>query len=136
MNKTKKSARRLISTGSEFEKKVGYSRAVCDGNWVFVAGTTGFDYVTMEISDDVVVQCRQTLKNIEKVLQQAGADFSDVVRVSYIFVETADFEKCWPVLREVFGEIRPASTMISAKLADDRMKVEIEVTARKQPDKR
>ena len=123
--------RKLISTGSRFEEKVGYSRAVCDGEWVFVAGTTGFNYQKMEISSDVIDQCQQTLENIGAVLEEAGSSFSDVVRVNYIFVEPADFEKCWPVLRKYFGDVRPASTMFSARLADDRMKVEIEVTARK-----
>lgn len=123
--------RKLISTGSRFEEKVGYSRAVCDADWVFVAGTTGFNYQKMEISSNVVDQCRQTLENIRAVLEEAGSSFSDVVRVNYIFVDPTDFEKCWPVLREYFGDIRPASTMFSARLADDRMKVEIEVTAKK-----
>ena len=128
MSKRKK---RLISSGSPFEEKIGYSRAVCDGKWVFVAGTTGFNYDTMEISDDVVVQCRQTLKNIDKVLRDAGSGFADVVRVIYIFPDSDDFEKCWQVLHEYFADVRPASTMYSAGLADSRMKVEIEVTARK-----
>ena len=123
--------RRLISSGSEFEKKIGYSRAVCLHPWVFVSGTTGFNYDTMEISDDVVDQCKQTLENIRKVLIQAQSGFEDVVRVTYIFPDPEDFPKCWPLLREYFGEIRPASTMYSARLADARMKVEIEVTALK-----
>ena len=127
-----KKNRKLISSGSIFEEKVGYSRAVCDGRWVFVAGTTGFNYKTMKISDDVVVQCRQTLENIGRVLDEAESGFADVVRVNYIFPDSEDFEKCWPVLREFFGSVRPASTMYSAGLADPRMKVEIEVTALKQ----
>ena len=127
-----KNNRKLISSGSIFEEKVGYSRAVCDGRWVFVAGTTGFNYETMKIADDVVVQCRQTLENIGRVLDEAGSGFADVVRVNYIFPDSEDFEKCWPVLREFFGSVRPASTMYSAGLADPRMKVEIEVTALKQ----
>ena len=127
-----KNNRKLISSGSIFEEKVGYSRAVCDGRWVFVAGTTGFNYETMKISDDVVVQCRQTLENIGRVLNEAESGFADVVRVNYIFPDSEDFEKCWPVLHEYFGNVRPASTMYSAGLADPRMKVEIEVTALKQ----
>ena len=123
--------RRTISTGSVFEENAGYSRAVCDGRWVFIAGTTGFDYETMQMSDDVVEQCRQTLKTIGKVLDEAGSSFQDVVRVNYIFPDSTDFEKCWPTLREVFGQVKPASTMFSAALADPRMKVEIEVTALK-----
>ncbi len=121
--------RQFVSFGSVFEKKVGYSRAVCDGRWVFVAGTTGFNYDTMEISDDVTEQCRQTLENIGMALREAGGDFADVVRTTYIFPNPDDFELCWPVLHEYFGQIRPASTMFSARLADPRMKVEIEVTA-------
>ena len=127
-----KNNRKLISSGSIFEEKIGYSRAVCDGRWVFVAGTTGFNYESMKISDDVVVQCRQTLENIGRVLSEAESGFADVVRVNYIFPNSEDFEKCWPVLREFFGSVRPASTMYSAGLADPRMKVEIEVTALKQ----
>ena len=123
--------RRLISSGSVFEEKVGYSRAVCSDPWIFVSGTTGFDYDTMEISDDVVEQCRQTLENIKKVLNEAQSSLDDVVRVTYIFPDYEDFELCWPVLRKYFGSIRPASTMYSADLADPRMKVEIEVTALK-----
>jgi enamine deaminase RidA (YjgF/YER057c/UK114 family) len=124
--------RRLISSGSSFEEQIGYSRAVVDGEWVFVSGTTGFDYATMSISDDAAVQAVQCLKNIESALKQAGSGLQDVVRVQYILPNASEFEKCWPVLRQHFGEIRPAATMISAGLADARMKIEIEVTARKQ----
>lgn len=123
--------RRLISSGSRFESEIGYSRAVVEGRWVFVAGTTGFDYETMTIAPDVVEQCRQCLKNIGKALEEAGASFADVVRVTYILPDAADFEPCWPVLRETFGEIRPAATMFQAGLADPRMRIEIEVTARR-----
>lgn len=122
--------RRLISSGSPFEAQIGYSRAVVDGGWVFVSGTTGFDYQTMEISDDVAVQCEQCLKNIAAALQQAGASLRDVVRVTYVLPQGSDFEKCWPVLGRYFGEVRPAAMMISAGLLDPRMKIEIEVTAR------
>ena len=123
--------RRLISSGSVFEQQVGYSRAVVDGEWVFVSGTTGFDYASMTIADSVVEQAEQCLRNIEAALQEARASFADVVRVTYILPNAADFPACWPVLRRVFGECRPASTMISAGLADARMKIEIEVTARR-----
>lgn len=123
------SQRQLISFDSVFEEKIGYSRAVCDGRWVFVAGTTGYNYETMEISDDAVQQCRQTLENIGRALRKAGSDFADVVRATYIFPNPDDFERCWPVLREYFGDIRPASTMLSARLTTPQMKVEIEVTA-------
>ena len=122
--------RRLIDSGSSFEKDIGYSRAVIDGDWVFVSGTTGFDYAAMTIADDIVEQADQCLKNIEAALRQAGAKLDDVVRVTYIVPDAAAFAECWPVLRKYFGDIRPAATMISAGLADPRMKIEIEVTAR------
>lgn len=123
--------RTLISSGSVYERDIGYSRAVVDGAWVFVSGTTGFDYATMAISPDVTEQAAQTLRTIEQALAQAGASFADVVRVRYILPDAADFEACWPVLRAAFGDARPAATMIAAGLADPRMKIEIEVTARK-----
>ncbi len=123
--------RKLISSGSSFEEKIGYSRAVVQGNWVFVSGTTGYNYETMTISDEVVEQTEQCLQNIVKALRAADASLSDVVRATYIFPNSSDFEKCWPVLRKYFGEIKPAATMISAGLADDKMKIEIEVTALK-----
>ncbi len=124
--------RRLIGSGSTFEDRIGYSRAVVAGDWVFVSGTTGFDYATMSIADDVVEQARQCLANIEKALREAGASLRDVVRVTYVLPEVADFEPCWPVLRQHFDAVRPAAMMISAGLADPRMKIEIEVTALKQ----
>ena len=120
--------RRLISSGSPFERDIGYSRAVVVGDRVFVSGTTGFDYVTMTISDDIAEQAAQCLRNIEAALAQAGASMRDVVRVRYILPNAADFPATWPVLRAAFGEIRPAATMFEAKLADPRMKIEIEVT--------
>lgn len=118
-----------ISSGSEFEAKIGYSRAVVDANYVFVSGTTGYNYATMSISDDVVEQADQCFKNIENALNQAGSSLKKVVRVHYIFPDRADFEKCWPVMQKYFGDVRPAATMIVAGLADDQMKLEIEVTA-------
>ena len=123
--------RRLISSGSEFEKQIGYSRAVVAGDWVFVSGTTGFDYESMTISDSVLEQAEQCLENIERALRDAGAGLQDVVRVTYVLPEVADFEPCWPILRRYFGDVRPAAMMISARLADPRMKIEIEVTALK-----
>jgi len=122
--------RRLISSGSPFERDIGYTRAVVDGGWVFVSGTTGFDYETMTISENVVEQAEQCLINIEKALLEAGSRIADVVRVRYILPRVEDFEPCWPVLRRYFGDVRPAATMISAGLSDPRMKIEIEVTAR------
>lgn len=121
--------RRLISSGSTFEERIGYSRAVVDGDWVFVSGTTGFDYATMTISDDLLVQVDQCLRNIEAALREAGATLRDIVRVTYVLPNAADFEPCWPVLRRYLGDVRPAAMMISAGLADPRMRIEIEVTA-------
>jgi enamine deaminase RidA (YjgF/YER057c/UK114 family) len=121
--------RRLISSGSTFESQMGYSRAVVAGGWVFVSGTTGFDYSTMEISDDLAEQTEQCLKNISAALAEAGSSIADVVRVTYVLPNGADFEQCWPVLRRYFGEVRPAAMMIEAGLSDPRMKIEIETTA-------
>jgi enamine deaminase RidA (YjgF/YER057c/UK114 family) len=123
-------ARRLISSGSTFEEQIGYSRAVVDGEWVFVSGTTGFDYATMTISDDVVAQADQCLRNIADALAQAGATMADIVRVNYILPNATDFPACWPTLKRYLGDVRPAATMIAAGLADPRMKIEIQVTAR------
>jgi enamine deaminase RidA (YjgF/YER057c/UK114 family) len=121
--------RRAILSGSTFEERIGYARAVVDGDWVHVSGTTGFDYATMTIPDDVVAQARQCIANIGAALTEAGADFADVVRVRYLLPDRADFEPCWPVLRECFGPVRPAATMQVCGLADPRMRIEIEVTA-------
>ncbi len=124
--------RRLISSGSTFEAEIAYSRAVAQGDWVFVSGTTGFDYATMTIADDLPTQTEQCLRNIQSALERAGADLSDVVRVTYVLPNGAEFPQCWPVLRRFLGDIRPAAMMISAGLADPRMRIEIEVTALKQ----
>jgi enamine deaminase RidA (YjgF/YER057c/UK114 family) len=123
--------RRLISSGSSFEADIGYSRAVVDGGWVFVSGTTGFDYTTMAISEDVAEQAEQTLRNIGDALAEAGSSFADVVRIRYILPRAKDFPACWPVLQRYLGAVRPAATMIAAGLADPRMKIEIEVTAKR-----
>jgi enamine deaminase RidA (YjgF/YER057c/UK114 family) len=124
--------RTLISSGSSFEAEIGYSRAVVQGDWIFVSGTTGFDYSTMTISDDLTVQTEQCLKNIESALLQAGASMKDIVRVTYVLPKGEDFPQCWPVLRKYLAEVRPAAMMISAGLADPRIKIEIEVTALRQ----
>lgn len=122
-------ARKLISSGSSFEELVGYSRAVADGPWVFVSGTTGFDYAAGEISDDPVEQTRQTFRNIEAALAEAGASMADVVRVR-IYLATADiFDAVAPVIGEYCRPVRPANTTVIAPLIDARMKIEIEVTA-------
>jgi enamine deaminase RidA (YjgF/YER057c/UK114 family) len=120
-----------ISSGSPFENDMAYSRAVVDGDWVFVSGTTGFDYKTMTISDDPGAQTEQCFKNIAWALEQAGASLKNIVRVHYILPSAADFPACWPAMRKYLGDVKPAATMFSAGLADPRMKIEIEVTARK-----
>lgn len=124
--------RTLISSGSTFEDEIGYSRAVVQGDWVFVSGTTGFDYSAMTISPDLTEQTEQCLRNIRAALEHAGASLDDVVRVTYVLPNGADFPTCWPVLRKYFGRIKPAAMMISAGLADPRMLIEIEVTALRQ----
>lgn len=124
--------RRLISSGSPFEAQIAYSRAVVQGDWIFVSGTTGFDYASMTISSRVEEQADQCFKNIQQALAQAGSGLSDVVRVHYIVPDRDDFPKCWPVLRQYLGDVRPAATMISAQLLDPRMLIEIEVTALRQ----
>jgi len=125
--------RRVVTTGSPFEAEIGYARAVVDGRWVFVSGTTGFDYATMTIAEDVAAQAEQCLANIAAALAQAGSRMADVVRVRYILPGGAtDFAACAPALRAAFGEVRPAATMIAAGLLDQRMRIEIEVTARKR----
>jgi enamine deaminase RidA (YjgF/YER057c/UK114 family) len=123
--------RTLISSGSTFERDVGYSRAVVQGDWVFVSGTTGFDYATMTIADDLREQTEQCLKNIEAALREAGTSLKDVVRVTYVLPDGPRFSECWPVLRKYFGDVRPAAMMICADLLDPRMRIEIEVTALK-----
>lgn len=127
-------ARQLISSGSQFERDIGYSRAVVDGDWVFVSGTTGFNYDTMSISASLLEQTEQCLKNIQSALHEAGAASTDIVRVLYILPDASRFADCWPILRAFFGAVRPAATMISAGLSDPRMQIEIQVTARKRLD--
>jgi enamine deaminase RidA (YjgF/YER057c/UK114 family) len=124
--------RQLISSGSTFEEEIGYSRAVVVGNWVLVSGTTGFDYATMSIAEGILEQTEQCLKNIASALEQAESSLDDVVRVTYVLPNANEFRACWPVLRKYFGKIRPAAMMISAGLADPRMRIEIEVTAVKR----
>ncbi|HBS26954.1 MAG TPA: hypothetical protein DD827_07495 [Gammaproteobacteria bacterium] len=122
--------KKTISSGSEFESKIGYSRAIVADNFVFVSGTTGYDYKTMTISDNVVEQAQQCFKNIEEALYRANSDLMHVVRVRYIFPDKQDFEPCWPVFKKYLGRARPAATMFIAGLLDDKMKLEIEVTAK------
>mgnify|MGYP000045821569 CR=1 FL=1 len=122
-------SRQWISSGSVYETQIGYSRAVVAGDWVFVSGTTGFDYATMTIADDVAMQAEQCLQNIATALKQAGCTLDEVVRVNYVLPDGNDFEACWPVLRKHFGTAKPAAMMIVAGLLDPRMKIEIEVTA-------
>jgi enamine deaminase RidA (YjgF/YER057c/UK114 family) len=124
--------RQLISSGSIFEAEIAYSRAVVDGDWVFVSGTTGYNYDTMTMAEGVEAQAEQCLKNIDAALVEAGACMADVVRVRYILPVAEEFAACWPVLRQYFGDVRPAATMLSAQLLDPAMRIEIEVTARKR----
>ena len=128
--------RKLISSGAPFEAEIAYSRAVAQGDWVFVSGTTGFDYATMTIAGDIETQTEQCLKNIDAALSQAGSSLADIVRIHYVLPDGNEFPKCWPVLRKYLGAVRPAATMISAKLLDPRMRIEIEATALKQPNNR
>ncbi|MDX7953517.1 RidA family protein [Lichenihabitans sp. Uapishka_5] len=122
------------SSGSRFERDIGYARAIVDDDWIFVSGTTGFDYHTGIIDDDVVAQAKQCLANIEAALGSAGFGLKDVLRVRYILPDRADFEPCWPMLRHAFERVGPAATMMVAGLADPRMKIEIEVTGRRRAD--
>ena len=122
--------RRNISSGSEFEQTIGYSRAVVDGHYVFISGTTGYDYATMTISDDIVAQTEQCMQNICAVLNEAGCTWADVVRVRYLLPEGEDFPACWPVLKKYLGDVGPAATMMIVGLYDSAMKIEIETTAR------
>jgi enamine deaminase RidA (YjgF/YER057c/UK114 family) len=122
--------RKHISSGSPFEAQIGYSRAVVDGGWIFVAGTTGYDYATMTMPESVVAQAENALATIAGALAEAGASLDDVVRVRYILPDPADFEPCWPALGRAFATARPAATMIVAGLMTPEMKIEIEVTAR------
>ncbi len=123
--------RQLISSGSTFEAAIGYSRAVVQGDWMFVSGTTGFNYNTMTISNDVVEQAEQIFRNLKSAMEQGGFTLADIVRVHYMLLDVNDFEPCWPVLKKYLGGIRPAATMFVTSFADPRMKIEIEVTALK-----
>lgn len=126
-------ARRLISTGSPFEKTAGYSRAVSDGDFCWVAGTTGYDYATMSMPESVEDQTRNTMKTIVAALAEAEFSLTDVVRANYYITDAAHVDRVFPILGEYFGEIRPAATMVVCGLNKPEMKIEIEVTARKRP---
>ncbi len=126
------SGRRHVTSGSPWERDAAYSRAVVDGEWVFVSGTTGFDYATMEIAESSEAQAEQCFVNIAAALAQAGATMDDVVRVTYLVPDGREFERTWPVLRKWLGVARPAATMLQAGLLDPRMRIEIEVTARRR----
>ena len=121
---------RHISTGSPFEAQIGYSRAVVADGWVFVAGTTGYDYENMVMPDSIEAQCKNALATIDKALIEAGSGLDHVVRVNYIVPEKSAWPKCWPITSQAFSTARPAATMISAELQNAEMKIEIEVTAR------
>ncbi len=118
-----------ISSGSDYESRYAYSRAVVAGDFVFVSGTTGFDYATMTIADDAHAQCQQALSSIAAALAEAGAKLDDVVRVRYLVASRDDFEACQPVIAAAFAVARPAATMMIAELLDARMKIEIEAVA-------
>lgn len=122
--------RKLISSGSEFELKIGYSRAVMDGDYIFVSGTTGYNYQNMSISENVVEQAEQCFQNIEKVLKEAGSSIDDIVRITYILPDKKDFEPCWSVFQKWLSAVRPAATMFEAGLINEDIKIEIQVTAR------
>ena len=124
-------SRKLISSDSEFESKYGYSRAVLDGNFVFVSGTTGYNYQNMTISDSAVEQADQCFINIQQALKEAGSSVEDIVRINYILPNRDDFESCSPVLEKWLGAVRPAATMFEARLIKDEIKIEIQVTAKK-----
>lgn len=123
--------RQLISSGSEFEAKIGYSRAVVDGDYIFVSGTTGYNYRNMSISEKVVEQAEQCFRNIQMVLKEAGSSIEDIVRITHILPDKRDFEPCWPVFRKWLSSVRPAATMFEAGLINEKIKIEIQVTARK-----
>ncbi len=126
------SERKLISSGSPFEAIAGYSRAVVDGEWVFVSGTTGFDYKAMTVSDDVVEQTEQTFRNIVAALEQAGVTLADVVRTRIYVASIADFNRAVAVIGRWFKEVRPANTALVTGFVDARIKFELEVTARRR----
>jgi reactive intermediate/imine deaminase len=121
----------LISSGSAFEKLAGYSRAVVDGKWIFVSGTTGFDYSTMTIKDDLLEQTHQCFRNIQAVLKDADSSLDDVVRVHYYLSDQAYFEQAAPIFGQYLGKARPAATALICQLIQPRIKIEIEVTARR-----
>jgi enamine deaminase RidA (YjgF/YER057c/UK114 family) len=125
------SERTRISSGSSFEKLAGYSRLVVDGDWVFVSGTSGFDYAAMTVSDDPAEQTHQCFRNIASALEKAGAGLDDVVRVTYLLGEASLFETLAPIFGQYLGTARPAATAMVVGMVDARMKIEIEVTARK-----
>jgi len=124
--------RKLISTGSPFEKTAGYSRAVVDGEWCFVSGTTGYNYATMTMPDSVEEQTRNCLSTINAALEEGGFTMADVVRAHYYITDRAFVDVVFPILGEAFGEIRPAATMIVCQLNKPEMLIEIEVTALKR----
>jgi enamine deaminase RidA (YjgF/YER057c/UK114 family) len=121
--------RRLISSGSSFEAVAGYSRAVVEGDYVHVSGTTGFDYASMTIDPDPVAQCRQCFRNIAAALAEAGCTLDDVVRVHYYLIDAKLFDRLAPIFGELFAGARPAATALVCGLIDPRMAIEIEVTA-------
>ncbi len=122
--------RKWISSGSRFEEEVGYSRGVVDGDYVWMSGTTGYDYTTMTIADDVAAQADQCFRNIAAALAEAGCSLDDVVRAFFIVPHREDWPPCWPIIKRYLGKAKPTSTLIHAGLATDAMRIEIEVTAK------
>lgn len=126
-------ARHLISTGSPFEKVAGYSRAVIDGDWCWVSGTTGYDYAAMKMPDSVEEQTRNCISTIRKALAEGGFELADVVRAVYYVTDAAMADKVFPIVGGYFADIRPAATMVVCGLVKPEMKIEIEVTAKRRP---
>lgn len=124
--------RKNHSSGSSFEKAIGYSRCVEIDDWLIISGTTGYNYQTMTIADDIETQLKQTLINIDEAISKTSFAKADIVKVTYILPKVEEFEKCHEQLREYFGDVLPAATMFSAELADKKMKIELEVWAKKQ----
>jgi len=129
-NKRKNKMVKHISSGSPFEKKIGYSRAVVDGDMIYVSGTTGYDYETMILPKDVGEQTKNILKTIAKALEQAGCSIDDVLRVRYYLKTLSDLDIVTPILGETFNKAKPAATLVIADLIKDEIKIEIEVSAR------
>jgi enamine deaminase RidA (YjgF/YER057c/UK114 family) len=129
VSQTSSGVHQRIFDGTDFESKIGYSRAVITGPWVHIAGTTGLDYQSLELPEGVIEQAEQCFRNLSGVLKRADATWADVVMVRYILARRDDFSKCWPIFREYLADVRPAATMYVAELADPKVLFEMEVIA-------